>query len=60
MSGNEKKPNHNEKDNYGMTAKQLADLYNTTVGQVWQETRNNAGNYMGMWYDSGDGKFYRD
>lgn len=44
---------------HGMTAKELADLYNTTEGEVWQETKHNAGNYMGMWYDSGDGKFYR-
>lgn len=59
MSEAEKKP-IDEKENDGMTAKQLADLYNTTEGQVWQETRNNGGKYMGMWYDSGDGKFYRD
>lgn len=39
-----------------MTSKELADLYNR---KVWQETRGNDGNYMEMWYDFGDGKFYR-
>ncbi|HRW66589.1 MAG TPA: hypothetical protein P5032_12740 [Candidatus Competibacter sp.] len=48
-----------KKESDGMTAKQLADLYDTVEGHVWQETKSNGGNYMGMWYDSGDGKFYR-
>jgi hypothetical protein len=52
-------PNDDEDENRGMTAKELAVLYNTTEGTVWQETKQNAGNYMGMWYDSSDGKFYR-
>jgi hypothetical protein len=59
MSEDRKKSNDDENENCGMTAKELAGLYNTTEGKVWQETRNNGGNYMGMWYDSGDGKFYR-
>lgn len=53
------KPNYDENENCGMTAKELADLYNTTEGEVWQETKGNAGNYMGMWYEPSDGKFYR-
>ena len=60
MSEDKKKTIYEEKENDGMTVKQLADLYNTTEGQVWQDTKSNGGKYMGMWYDSGDGKFYRD
>jgi len=48
-----------ENEDRGMTAKELARLYNTTEGEVWQETNSNGGNYMGMWYDPGDGRFHR-
>jgi hypothetical protein len=44
----------------GMTAKQLASLYKTSEGVVWQEARNNDGVYMGMRYDPGTKRFYRD
>jgi len=59
MSDDRMKQNDDENEDCGMTAKELANLYNTTEGEVWQETNRNAGNYMGMWYESSDGKFYR-
>lgn len=60
MSEDKSKSPSSTNEGDGMTAKALATLYGTTEGDVWQETKANAGNYNGMWHDSGTGKFYRD
>ncbi len=59
MKKDKSKKYNKDNDDQGMTVEQLADLYNTTVGEIWQEIRQNSGNYMGMWYDPGDGKLHR-